>query len=122
MQGRRAIFDRFAVIFSIAIVWAYAEILTAAGAYKNRPPSTQFSCRTDRSGLIRAASWYAFLYLLKSEEKMNSPSSGIETKECKKLHVKYDFRTLFFTKLVLANRYRSTFNSFSCRFFSPECY
>ncbi|KAG6600279.1 Nucleobase-ascorbate transporter 4, partial [Cucurbita argyrosperma subsp. argyrosperma] len=62
IQGRRAIFDRFAVIFSIAIVWAYAEILTAAGAYKNRPPSTQFSCRTDRSGLIRAASWIKVPY------------------------------------------------------------
>lgn len=61
MKGRRAVFDRFAVILSVAIVWAYAEILTAAGAYKNKAPSTQFSCRTDRSGLISAASWYANL-------------------------------------------------------------
>lgn len=55
---RRAIFDRYAVLITIAIVWAYAHILTVAGAYKHRPPETQFSCRTDRSGLIRASEWY----------------------------------------------------------------
>ena len=50
-------FDRFAILFSVAIVWAYAEILTVAGAYDNRPPQTQISCRTDRSGLVSAAPW-----------------------------------------------------------------
>jgi uncharacterized membrane protein len=50
-------FDRVAVVVTIVIAWAFAEILTAAGAYNKRPPMTQINCRTDRSGLITAASW-----------------------------------------------------------------
>ncbi|MBA0771606.1 hypothetical protein Gotri_007099 [Gossypium trilobum] len=59
LKSRRGIFERFAILFSVAIIWAFAEILTAAGAYDNRAPQTQFSCRTDRSGLISAAPWLA---------------------------------------------------------------
>ncbi|XP_063950093.1 nucleobase-ascorbate transporter 7 isoform X2 [Daucus carota subsp. sativus] len=55
-------FDRYAILFSVALVWAYASLLTAAGAYKNKSPSTQFSCRVDRSGLIGGASWIRFPY------------------------------------------------------------
>ncbi|XP_052179413.1 nucleobase-ascorbate transporter 4 [Diospyros lotus] len=55
-------FERYAVLISIAIVWAYAALLTAAGAYKNRPPNTQFSCRVDRAGLIGGAPWIRFPY------------------------------------------------------------
>lgn len=55
-------FDRFAILVSVAIVWAYAALLTAAGAYNNKSPSTQFSCRVDRSGLIGGASWIRFPY------------------------------------------------------------
>ncbi|KAE8707600.1 Nucleobase-ascorbate transporter 6 [Hibiscus syriacus] len=62
LKSRRGIFERFAVLLSVAIIWAYAEILTAAGAYDNRAPQTQFSCRTDRSGLISAAPWIRFPY------------------------------------------------------------
>ena len=51
------IFDRFAVLFSVVIVWFYAYILTVSGAYKNKPPTTQTSCRTDRAGLISGAPW-----------------------------------------------------------------
>ncbi|XP_057427807.1 nucleobase-ascorbate transporter 4 [Lotus japonicus] len=54
--------DRFALLVSIGIVWAFAEILTAAGAYNKRSPTTQFSCRTDRSGLISAAPWIRVPY------------------------------------------------------------
>ena len=57
LKSNRRVFDRFAVLFSVAIVWGYAEILTVAGAYDKRSPNTQFSCRTDRSGLISAAPW-----------------------------------------------------------------
>ena len=56
-KPNRAIFDRFAVLFSVALVWVYAEVLTAAGAYDRRPQITQLSCRTDRSGLLTAAPW-----------------------------------------------------------------
>ncbi|KAL7236425.1 hypothetical protein ACSBR1_019664 [Camellia fascicularis] len=55
-------FERYAVLLSIAIIWPYAALLTAAGAYKNRPPNTQFSCRVDRSGLLEGAAWIRFPY------------------------------------------------------------
>ncbi|CDO97291.1 unnamed protein product [Coffea canephora] len=58
----RPIFDRFAVLIAVGLVWAFAALLTVAGAYKNRPPQTQFSCRVDRSGLISGASWIRFPY------------------------------------------------------------
>lgn len=51
------IFDRFAVIFSVVIVWIYAHLLTVGGAYNGRAPKTQMSCRTDRAGLISGAPW-----------------------------------------------------------------
>eukprot|EP00256_Glycine_max_P052034 XP_014618265.2 LOW QUALITY PROTEIN: nucleobase-ascorbate transporter 4 [Glycine max] len=54
--------DRFAIIIYIGIAWAFAEILTAAGAYKKRSSITQSSCRTDRSGLISAAPWIRVPY------------------------------------------------------------
>ncbi|XP_021842842.2 nucleobase-ascorbate transporter 7 isoform X1 [Spinacia oleracea] len=62
MRGERHIFDRFAVLFSVAIVWLYAHILTVGGAYKNRSPTTQLSCRTDRAGIISGASWISVPY------------------------------------------------------------
>uniref|UniRef100_A0A803MBY5 Nucleobase-ascorbate transporter 6 n=1 Tax=Chenopodium quinoa TaxID=63459 RepID=A0A803MBY5_CHEQI len=58
MRGERHIFDRFAVLFSVAIVWIYAHILTVGGAYRHRSQTTQLSCRTDRAGIISGASWY----------------------------------------------------------------
>ncbi|XP_024017860.1 nucleobase-ascorbate transporter 4 [Morus notabilis] len=60
--SKRQVFDRFAVLVSVALVWGFAEILTAAGAYKNKSPLTQISCRTDRSGLISAAPWIRVPY------------------------------------------------------------
>ncbi|GFY89509.1 Xanthine/uracil permease family protein [Actinidia rufa] len=55
-------YERYTVLLSIAIAWPYAALLTAAGAYKNSPPSTQLSCRVDRSGLISGAHWIRFPY------------------------------------------------------------
>ncbi|KAK7270305.1 hypothetical protein RIF29_23354 [Crotalaria pallida] len=48
---------RLGVIASTAIVWTFAEILTAAGAYNKRSQRVQLSCRSDRSGLISASPW-----------------------------------------------------------------
>lgn len=62
MKSRGA--DRFAVMVSIGIAWAFAEILTAAGAYNKRSPRTQLSCHTDRSGLISAAPWLVLISCL----------------------------------------------------------
>ncbi|MBA0613764.1 hypothetical protein Godav_014132, partial [Gossypium davidsonii] len=56
-RGERQVFDRFAVIFSVVIVWIYAHLLTVGGAYKNSGPKTQISCRTDRAGIIGASPW-----------------------------------------------------------------
>ncbi|XP_051192631.1 nucleobase-ascorbate transporter 6 [Lolium perenne] len=58
----RSIFDRFAVLFTIPIVWLYAYLLTVGGAYRNAAPKTQFHCRTDRSGLIGGAPWIRVPY------------------------------------------------------------
>ncbi|XP_073022610.1 nucleobase-ascorbate transporter 6-like isoform X2 [Primulina eburnea] len=56
------IVDRFAVLFSVAVVWIYAHILTVGGAYNGKPAKTQTSCRTDRAGLISAAPWIRVPY------------------------------------------------------------
>ncbi|XP_022891532.1 nucleobase-ascorbate transporter 6-like [Olea europaea var. sylvestris] len=57
MKGGRNAFNRFAVLFSVTIVWIYAHLLTVGGAYNNAPPRTQLSCRTDRAGIIGGAPW-----------------------------------------------------------------
>ncbi|KAK4758864.1 hypothetical protein SAY87_020165 [Trapa incisa] len=62
IHGERHVFDRFAVIFSVIIVWVYAHLLTVGGAYKNTGPTTQISCRTDRAGIISAAPWIRLPY------------------------------------------------------------
>ncbi|XP_057514340.1 nucleobase-ascorbate transporter 6-like [Actinidia eriantha] len=56
------VFERFAVIFSVVIVWIYAHLLTVGGAYDDKPPKTQNSCRTDRAGLIDGAPWIRVPY------------------------------------------------------------
>ncbi|XP_034203898.1 putative nucleobase-ascorbate transporter 10 [Prunus dulcis] len=58
----RQICGRFSVLFSVAIVWLFAQILTSSGVYDNTPENTQISCRTDRSGLISAAPWIYIPY------------------------------------------------------------
>lgn len=58
------IFERFPVLICVAIVWIYAVILTAAGAYRHKSGHTQLSCRTDRSNLISTAPWFKFPYPL----------------------------------------------------------
>ncbi|PON38103.1 Nucleobase-ascorbate transporter [Parasponia andersonii] len=54
--------ERFALLLCIALVWAFAAILTAAGAYNNVKQQTKFSCRTDRSFLISSAPWIRIPY------------------------------------------------------------
>ncbi|KAD2806022.1 hypothetical protein R6Q59_028993 [Mikania micrantha] len=57
VHSGKNIFERFAVLISVAIVWIYAYILTVSGVYNHTALKTQTSCRTDRSGLIHAAPW-----------------------------------------------------------------
>lgn len=54
--------ERFAVLFSVAIVWLYAQLLTSTAVYNHKPAATQLSCRTDRAGLISEASWIYIPY------------------------------------------------------------
>ncbi|KAH9618889.1 hypothetical protein KSS87_015503, partial [Heliosperma pusillum] len=58
------VFERFPIIICISIVWIYAVILTAAGAYRHTPTRTKISCRTDRANLISTAPWFKFPYPL----------------------------------------------------------
>ena len=57
VKTNRLIFDRYALIFSTAIVWIYALILTSSGVYNHKPLTTQLNCRTDYAGLIQEAAW-----------------------------------------------------------------
>ncbi|XP_021301081.1 nucleobase-ascorbate transporter 1 [Herrania umbratica] len=58
------IFERFPVLISVAIIWIYSLILTASGAYRDKPNDTQHNCRTDRANLISSAPWFKFPYPL----------------------------------------------------------
>ncbi|KAJ3683412.1 hypothetical protein LUZ60_013639 [Juncus effusus] len=58
------ILERFALLGSIAFIWVFAHILTAAGAYNNRSIHTQINCRTDQAHLISSAPWIKIPYPL----------------------------------------------------------
>ncbi|PIA42148.1 hypothetical protein AQUCO_02100186v1 [Aquilegia coerulea] len=58
------ILERFALVISITVIWAYAHLLTASGAYKHRPLKTQVNCRTDKANLISSAPWIKIPYPL----------------------------------------------------------
>ncbi|KAG6756134.1 hypothetical protein POTOM_039556 [Populus tomentosa] len=58
------ILERFALLLSITVIWAYAHLLTASGAYKHRPEITQLNCRTDQAYLISSAPWIKIPYPL----------------------------------------------------------
>lgn len=51
------VLERFALLICITVIWAYAHLLTASGAYKHRPDVTQINCRTDKANLISSAPW-----------------------------------------------------------------
>ncbi|KAL5997835.1 hypothetical protein ACLOJK_008767 [Asimina triloba] len=44
------ILERFALLISITVIWAYAHLLTASGAYKHRPETTQWGAPTFDAG------------------------------------------------------------------------
>ncbi|KAJ1689826.1 hypothetical protein LUZ63_013981 [Rhynchospora breviuscula] len=58
------ILERFSLLISIALVWTYAHILTASGAFKHSTEATQVNCRTDRANLISSAPWIKIPYPL----------------------------------------------------------
>lgn len=58
------VLERFALLISVTVIWAYAHLLTASGAYKHRPELTQRNCRTDKANLISSAPWIKIPYPL----------------------------------------------------------
>lgn len=56
------VLERFALLLCIGLVWVFAAILTAAGAYNNVKQQTKISCRTDRSFLMSSAPWIRIPY------------------------------------------------------------
>ncbi|GAU30298.1 hypothetical protein TSUD_385190 [Trifolium subterraneum] len=56
------ILERFALLISTTMIWAYAHLLTESGVYKNSPELTQHNCRTDRANLISSAPWLKIPY------------------------------------------------------------
>ncbi|KAG7962543.1 hypothetical protein I3843_09G070800 [Carya illinoinensis] len=58
------ILERFALLISITVIWAYAHLLTASGAYRHRPDLTQLNCQTDKANLISSAPWIKIPYPL----------------------------------------------------------
>ncbi|KAJ8545421.1 hypothetical protein K7X08_018004 [Anisodus acutangulus] len=58
------VMERFALIMSVTVIWAYAHLLTASGAYRHHPVTTQKHCRTDRANLISTAPWIKIPYPL----------------------------------------------------------
>lgn len=58
------VLERFALLISVTVIWAYAHLLTASGAYKHRPELTQRNCRTDKANFISSAPWIKIPYPL----------------------------------------------------------
>ncbi|KAK9129623.1 hypothetical protein Sjap_010110 [Stephania japonica] len=56
------LFERYGLLLCTAIIWAFAAILTVAGAYNSAREQTKISCRTDRSYLISSAPWIKIPY------------------------------------------------------------
>ncbi|XP_031119140.1 nucleobase-ascorbate transporter 3-like [Ipomoea triloba] len=61
-QLARSILERFALLFCVGLVWAFAAILTVAGAYNHVKERTALTCRTDRANLISSAPWIKIPY------------------------------------------------------------
>ncbi|KAI6688184.1 hypothetical protein NL676_025012 [Syzygium grande] len=57
-----SVLERYALLFCIGIIWAFAAILTVSGAYNNVKEQTKTSCRIDRSYLLSSAPWIKVPY------------------------------------------------------------
>lgn len=58
----RPMLERYALLVCVGVIWAFAAILTVAGAYNNVRERTKSSCRTDRSYLMSSAPWIKIPY------------------------------------------------------------
>ncbi|KAG5404872.1 hypothetical protein IGI04_010991 [Brassica rapa subsp. trilocularis] len=62
LRNIQTILERYALLVCLALIWAFAAILTVSGAYNNVSVATKLSCRTDRSFLMSAAPWISIPY------------------------------------------------------------
>jgi len=60
------VLERFSMLMCIALVWVYAHILTASGAYKHTALVTQINCRTDLANLISSSQWFVDFFCVHS--------------------------------------------------------
>lgn len=58
------LFERFPILLSVIVIWAFAFLLTVSGAYRNVPHKTKVHCRTDQADLISTAPWIRIPYPL----------------------------------------------------------
>ncbi|KAA0033253.1 putative nucleobase-ascorbate transporter 10 [Cucumis melo var. makuwa] len=62
LKTKKPIYDQYSVLFSIVIIWLYAQLLTSSTVYNHKPATTQKSCRTDQVGLLSTAPWIYIPY------------------------------------------------------------
>ncbi|TYK19608.1 putative nucleobase-ascorbate transporter 10 [Cucumis melo var. makuwa] len=62
LKTKKPIYDRYSVLFSIVIIWLYAQLLTSSTVYNHKPATTQKSCRTNQVGLLSTAPWIYIPY------------------------------------------------------------
>nr|XP_043620358.1 nucleobase-ascorbate transporter 2-like [Erigeron canadensis] len=58
------VLERFSLLLTIEVIWAFGHLLTASGAYKHHPEQTQMHCGTDKASFISAAPWIKIPYPL----------------------------------------------------------
>ncbi|EFJ09964.1 hypothetical protein SELMODRAFT_159848 [Selaginella moellendorffii] len=58
------VFERFPIIVTVIISWAYAYILTVSGAYRAATEKGKDHCRTDRAHLVGSSPWIRLPYPL----------------------------------------------------------
>ncbi|KAK1292934.1 Nucleobase-ascorbate transporter 3 [Acorus calamus] len=56
------LFERFTLLLCIVIIWAFAAVLTAGGAYNNVSERTKLHCRTDRVKIPYPFQWGAPIF------------------------------------------------------------
>ncbi|EFJ08549.1 hypothetical protein SELMODRAFT_185282 [Selaginella moellendorffii] len=58
------VLERFPVLLSGVIIWAYAHLLTVSGAYRHATELGKDHCRTDRAHFVKSAPWVRIPYPL----------------------------------------------------------
>lgn len=51
------LFERYPILLSVIVIWAFAYLLTVSGAYRHVSQKTKLHCRADKADLIGTAPW-----------------------------------------------------------------